>query len=178
MNRLNLEHIIRAAAAIAEDDEIYVFGSQAILGAFPDAPPELTRSMEADVAPKHKPELESLIEGSIGEFSQFHQTFGYYADGVEVAGLILPAGWEQRVVVIQNANTRFAKGLCLEPHDCAVSKLFAGREKDIEFVTDLLRHRLVHARLLDERIVTVSRGRELVHHVQTSLQRLVAAAGE
>lgn len=38
MKRVDLEHIIRAAAAIANDDEIVVIGSQAILGSLPDAP--------------------------------------------------------------------------------------------------------------------------------------------
>lgn len=43
MRREQLEHLIRAAATIADDDEIVVIGSQAILGAFPDAPAELVR---------------------------------------------------------------------------------------------------------------------------------------
>jgi hypothetical protein len=38
MKRSELEHVIRAAATIAEDDEIVVIGSQAILGQFPDEP--------------------------------------------------------------------------------------------------------------------------------------------
>lgn len=38
MTRGQLEHVIRAAAAIAGDREIVVVGSQAILGQFPDAP--------------------------------------------------------------------------------------------------------------------------------------------
>jgi hypothetical protein len=37
MTRAQLEHVIRAAATIAEDDEIVVTGSQAILGQFPQA---------------------------------------------------------------------------------------------------------------------------------------------
>ncbi len=40
-NRAQLEHVIRAAAAIVDDAEIVVVGSQAVLGQFPDAPPEL-----------------------------------------------------------------------------------------------------------------------------------------
>ena len=35
-------------------------------------------------------------------------------------------------------------GLCLEKHDLAFSKLAAGREKDIEFVRELLKHRLIN----------------------------------
>ena len=41
-------------------------------------------SLEADVYPRHYPERAELIEGSIGELSMFHETFGYYADGVGV----------------------------------------------------------------------------------------------
>jgi hypothetical protein len=56
MKRRDLEHVIRAAADIADDDEIIVIGSQAILGQFPDAPAELCVSTEADVYPKNRPE--------------------------------------------------------------------------------------------------------------------------
>ena len=45
MNRRQLEHLIRAASTIAEDDEIIVVGSQAILGTYPEAPAELLVSM-------------------------------------------------------------------------------------------------------------------------------------
>jgi len=38
MTREQLEHAIRAACMVTEDSEIWVFGSQAILGEFPDAP--------------------------------------------------------------------------------------------------------------------------------------------
>ena len=37
MTRAEREHAIRAACDVAQDDEVYVFGSQAILGQFPDA---------------------------------------------------------------------------------------------------------------------------------------------
>src|SRR6266851_967339 len=38
--------------------------------------------MEADLYPRYRSELAELIEGSLGELSPFHQTFGYRADGV------------------------------------------------------------------------------------------------
>jgi hypothetical protein len=41
MTRDQLEHAIRAACDVARDDELIVFGSQAILGEYPDAPPGL-----------------------------------------------------------------------------------------------------------------------------------------
>ena len=49
MRRHELEHLIRAAAAITNEYEIVVIGSQSILGAVPDAPAELLQSMEADM---------------------------------------------------------------------------------------------------------------------------------
>jgi len=55
MRRAELEHIIRAAAVIAADEEIIVIGSQAILGQYPNAPADLLVSVDADVYPKSHP---------------------------------------------------------------------------------------------------------------------------
>lgn len=152
MKRAELEHIIRACADIAADDEIIVVGSQAILGQFPHAPADLLVSVEADVYPKNHPERWDLIDGSIGELSPFHQTFGYYAQGVQPGTAILPAGWEQRLVVLSNANTRGAKGLCLEVHDLAVSKYVASRPKDRDYLASAIRHGLLDQRTLTDRL--------------------------
>jgi hypothetical protein len=37
MTREQLEHAIRAACDVTGDNEVYVFGSQAILGQYPEA---------------------------------------------------------------------------------------------------------------------------------------------
>jgi hypothetical protein len=118
-------------------------GSQAILASFPDAAPELTISVEADLYPADAPEKSDLIDGSIGEKSPFHETFGYYAHGVAPDTAVLPAKWRSRVVRVQNENTNEISGLCLSPVDLIVSKLAAGREKDLEFVGAIFKHRLV-----------------------------------
>ena len=52
MTRAQLEHIIRAACTIADDDELVIIGSQAVLAQFSDAPAELLVSIEADVYPR------------------------------------------------------------------------------------------------------------------------------
>ena len=44
MTRDQLEHAIRAACDVSEDTELWIFGSQAILGEFPDAPKSLHSS--------------------------------------------------------------------------------------------------------------------------------------
>lgn len=143
MQRHELEHLIRAAGAITGADEIIVIGSQAILGAFPQAPATLLRSCEADVFTLRDPKDADLIDGSIGEGSPFHETFGYYAQGVWLDTAVLPDGWIHRCIEIRNDNTRQVTARCLDPHDLAVSKLVAGREKDLEFLTEMIRNRLL-----------------------------------
>ena len=44
---------------------------------------------------------------------------------------------------ISSENTGGAIGWCLDVHDLAFSKLAAGRSKDMEFVGNLLRYKLV-----------------------------------
>ena len=139
MRRVELEHLIRASAAIAADDEIVVIGSQAILGQFPEAPVALLVSDEADVYPRNHPERADAIDGAIGEGSYFHETFGYYAQGVGPQTALLAPGWEGRLVPVRNENTRGATGLCLEIHDLLAAKALAGRDKDRRFIRDAAR---------------------------------------
>lgn len=155
MTREQLEHLIRAASVIAADDTIVVVGSQAILGQFPYAPPGMRVSVEADLFPLHHPERSDLIDGSIGELSPFHQTFGYYAHGVGENTAKLPQGWKERLVPVKNENTRGATGLCLEIHDLLASKAIAGREKDRAFLSEAARHRLADRETLLQRLSTI-----------------------
>ncbi len=152
MTRLQLEHVIRAAGTIADDDDIVVIGSQAILGQFPHAPEEFLVSQEADVYPRNFPERSDLIDGTIGEASPFELAYGYYAHGVGPETAILPAGWQSRLIPISGPNTRSIRGWCLEVHDLALAKLVAGREKDLDYVAALRRHGMVQEEVLRERL--------------------------
>lgn len=156
MTRAQLEHIIRACATIAEDDDLVIIGSQSILGQFPDAPDELLISDEADVYPRNYPERADLIDGSIGELSPFHQTFGYYAQGVGQQTATLPDNWGERLIPVRNPRTRGATGWCLEVHDLVISKYAANREKDREFVRVVIRHGLVEREILGERLAATT----------------------
>jgi hypothetical protein len=156
MTREQLEHIIRACATITEDDDLVIVGSQSILGQFPDAPPELRVSDEADVYPRNHPARADMIDGSIGELSPFHQTFGYYAQGVGQDTATLPRGWEQRLIPVRNPRTRGATGWCLEVHDLAISKYAANREKDRGFVRAAIRHGLIAREPLTERLAATT----------------------
>lgn len=173
MTRLQLEHIIRACGGIADDTHIIVIGSQAILGAYPEAPGELLVSIEADVYPKHNPDHSIVIDGAIGELSMFHQTYGYYAHGVGEDTAVLPEGWQERLISVCNENTNGYTGECLDAHDLAVSKLAAGREKDMDFVRAMLSYQMVHADTLNERIGQVEHGGEQLRGVMWARLRSV-----
>lgn len=171
MTREQLEHLIRAAAVIADDDEIVVIGSQAILGQFPDAPAPMRVSIEADLFPRNHPERSDVIEGTIGELSPFHETFGYYAQGVGEETALLPQGWQERLITVQNENTRGAKGLCLEVHDLLVSKTLAGREKDFTFLENAAIHRMADPEVLLRHLATVEVEPAVREKARAAIQR-------
>jgi len=140
---------------IVGEQDIVVIGSQSILGSFTDSqlPDPAIASIEADLAFLDDPDNTKAdkVDGAIGEDSQFHATFGYYGQRVSVTTAMLPAGWRDRVVVFDNADTRPGRGLCLDPRDLVVSKLAAGREKSFEFGAALLRAGLIDADVLSAR---------------------------
>jgi hypothetical protein len=175
MTREQLEHIIRASAVIADDDEVIIVGSQSILGAHPDAPESLLASDEADVYPKNHPERADLIDGSIGELSPFHDTFGYYAQGVGRDTATLPSSWEQRLVAVRTEATRGATGWCLEPNDLALAKLVAGRDKDLAFVREMAIHGLIDTEILRQREISLNIAESLHQVVRSRIDALSGA---
>jgi len=152
LTRAQLEHAIRAACDVSGDTEVWVFGSQAILGEHPDAPDALRQSVEADIAPKNLPERVIDIDAALGELSLFHETHDFYVHGVSIESAVLPEAWEFRTYRLQNPNTGEFVGYCLEGHDLAASKLAAFRDKDRDFVRVLLTEGLIRADVLLERI--------------------------
>ncbi len=153
MTRGQLEHAIRAACDVTGDTELIIFGSQAILGSHPNAPEALRASIEIDIQPKNFPANTDLLDGALGELSQFHSTHGFYIHGVTIDSATLPAGWDERTIAVSNPRTtRGNTGHCLEAHDLAVSKLVANREKDRAFVTTLLLEKMVGGDTLLNRV--------------------------
>jgi hypothetical protein len=161
VKRTEFEHAVRAAAAVLGVDELLVIGSQALHGSVEsDLPEEALRSVEVDVAALEDPSgrKADLIDGAIGEASMFHATFGYYAQGVEAVTAVLPDGWEDRLVRFETAGTRGVVAWCLEPHDLWLSKMIAGRHKDLEFGRALLERRIVEPAELMKRLEDVDVG--------------------
>lgn len=151
-----LEHAIRAACDVAGDSEVWVFGSQAVLAEFPEAAECFRASIEVDMQPRNHPRNVDLIDGALGELSQFHSTHGFYVHGVSIDAARLPEGWEARVRrVCHPRRTRGKAGLCVEIHDLAASKIAAFRPKDRDFVRNLLIEAYVRQCILRDRIRTL-----------------------
>lgn len=160
MKRSEIEHVLRAAAAIAQEQSFVVVGSQAILLPYPDAPPELLVSRELDLYPAMAPEKADLIDGAIGALSSFDETFGYHADGVGPETAVMPPGWQERSQLYYIGDVT---AVCPEVHDLAVSKCVAGRDKDADFVRALLRHQMISIDTLMARIAQLDSS---IHPVQ------------
>lgn len=142
MKRQQLEHLLRASGAIISETHFFVIGSQSVLGAHPNAPEALLWSTEVDlIAKNQKGRTEEL--NVIGELSQFHDTHGVYVDPVDERTAILPRGWKGRLINIQSVETGGVTGLALDPHDLAVSKIAAGRDKDYDFVRIMIENRMI-----------------------------------
>ncbi|MFP3756266.1 DUF6036 family nucleotidyltransferase [Cupriavidus sp. SIMBA_020] len=130
MKREDLEHIIRASGVITDEYEFVIVGSQSLLGGHPYPPEVFTALAEADIYPLHAPEKADDIDGAIGEGSQFHESNGYYAQGVGPDTAILPDGWLRRVDKIQNDGTNSRIGYCLSAIDLFMAKVVANRDRD------------------------------------------------
>jgi hypothetical protein len=157
MLRAELEHTIRAATEIVGQDSIIVIGSQSILGSYSedDLPAQATQSIEVDMAPLNDDDratLATMLDGAVGEWSQFHAAYGYYVQGVGRETAVLPAGWEDRLVPLSGPNTDGRTGLCLDPHDLCLAKLVAHREKDLVFVASLIEAGLIDPAVLAARV--------------------------
>jgi hypothetical protein len=88
VNSAEFDHAVRAAGAVLGVDEVIVVGSQALHGTLSGPlPDEAARSVEVDIVPPGDVDgsRADLVDGSIGEASMFHSTFGYYAQGVDDA---------------------------------------------------------------------------------------------
>lgn len=142
MKKLEVDHVLRAAGRITGEKQFIIIGSQSLHGKHPDLPDSLVKSFEVDLmASKNVDRTEWL--NVIGAYSPFHERFGYYADPVDHKTATLPKGWKGRLVNLPAGDTEGVQGLCLDPHDLAIAKYVARREKDIVFTRELAKRGIV-----------------------------------
>ena len=133
MIRSQLQHVILEIGRRFGLRDFYIIGSAAILAVLPH-PPEgaLTATRDVDIVPPDDDErLADQISFVLGEASDFDSEYGYYAQGVtSETPTYAPSGWMARSVPVR---VDIYTGWCMEIHDLLLSKLGAGREKDLDF---------------------------------------------
>ncbi|AEI81538.1 hypothetical protein CNE_BB1p01110 (plasmid) [Cupriavidus necator N-1] len=109
-------------------------------------------SAEADIYPLNAIDKADAIDAAIGEGSRFHETYGYYAQGVGPETACLPAGWQRRLQRIQTADTNGRVGYCLDVVDLFMAKAVAARDKDRVFCMALIQYGYVSPRAALSRV--------------------------
>lgn len=89
----------------------------------------------------------------LGEASDFEAEYGYYAQGVTTrTPTFAPRDWMLRTIPI---GVEQIVGRCMDPDALVLSKLGAGREKDLAFGRSVAKLGLVQRDRLIERLVLV-----------------------
>jgi hypothetical protein len=85
---------------------------------------------------------------------------------------------EGRLLHLPVGNTRGVRGLCLEPHDLAISQHVASRDKDRIFTQELARRSLVDHEKLLALVEQTPISAELKERVRAAIARDFASADE
>lgn len=170
MKKRQVDHVLRAAGRITGEKRFIIIGSQALHGKYPDVADQILTSFEVDlIASKRLDRTEWL--NVIGVDSPFHETHGYYADAVDTGTATLPKGWKGRLVNLPPGDTEGVRGLCLDPHDLAIAKYAAFREKDLVFTRELARRAMTSK----ERLLELLERTDLTEDMRSRIRARIAA---
>src|SRR6266478_1930963 len=183
MKKREVDHVLRAAGRITGEKQFIIIGSQSLHGKYPDLPDDLVKSFEVDLIALKKADRTEWLE-VIGAYSPFHESFGYYADPVDHKTATLPKGWKDRLVNLPPGDTDGVRGLCLDPHDLAIAKYVARREKDLTFTRELARRGIVSQERLLSLLDQTSVGEDARDRIRTyittdfSARRILSESSE
>lgn len=155
MRKSDLFELVRQIKVITSDEMPIIVGSQAV-HLVTDFPPEIIQqSIECDfLFSSGKSETRIEINKKLGVFSNFQLEYGFYADALGLATVILPTGWRERLQPFKDESGEII-ALVAEIHDIAVSKLIAGREKDFLFLKELFLREFIEIDIFIKRVLLV-----------------------
>ena len=170
MKKQQVDHALRAAGRITGEKQFVIIGSQSLHGKHPDVADEILTSFEVDLIATKDTDRAAWLN-MIGVDSPFHESFGFYVDPVDEKTATLPKGWKGRLVNLPAGDTGGVRGLCLEPHDLAIAKYVAAREKDLAFTRELARRRIISR----EKLLTLLEQTPIDEPVRARIRELIAA---
>ena len=170
MTRQELDHVLRAAGDLTGHKRFVLVGSTAIFAWHESVPEIMALSREADlyasdVSDEEADRISDELE-NIGQLSTFDETHGYYADGVSPYTAVLPVDWKERSKLYVSPGGNGVVAIVPHPEDIALSKLCAGRDKDLDWVG------AAHASGLIELATVAARAEKLPDRTPEERQRV------
>jgi hypothetical protein len=143
LRKADIDHILRAAAAITNQSSFVLIGTGAVIATARHIPAFLMMTPEIDlyVEGDDSETFSDLIDATIGQGSVFHRTFRYYGDGVGARTAVMPLDWRSRAVTYITAD-KTVRALCPSADDIAVAEMCAWREKDIAWLDEAFTSRI------------------------------------
>lgn len=180
MYRKQLQHIILEIGERFDLEDVYIIGTSAILAWLSDPPVEaVIMSNDVDVLPMTDEErIADRISFVIGEASDFDEQYGYYAQGVTSSTpRFAPRDWKSRTIPVR---VKKYTGWCMDPVDLVLSKIGAGREKDMQFVKEIALLNLLDRKTILDRVSAIDcspeEGQRIVEQVRSSFPEEVTSA--
>lgn len=159
MKREKVEHILRAAGVATGLNQFVVVGTAAIVAWREVVPPELAMSRDVDLFAYDVPNAEQvsdLLDGVLGQASNFDANFGYYCDGVGSESALMPDDWMTRSIRFSTPSTNGVVAIVPEPNDIAISKLHAWRPKDVDWLRAAVAAGILDIDVMRSRLSAVS----------------------
>jgi hypothetical protein len=147
LRRSDIDHILRAAASLSGYSRFVMVDTGAVIAIARHIPAVMMMTEEIDIYAEDAADIalvSDLIDGSIGRYSLFHKTFGYYGDGVSPSTAVMPLDWRSRAVEYVTPDG-LATAICPSANDIAIAKLTAWREKDQAWLREALRSGIAKA---------------------------------
>lgn len=177
----DLKRAVSSVATYFDADSVIIVGSQALLVGRNDIAREIRMSEEFDMYPANIHQWEKLHPGEeasevinalFGEGSYFHQSHGFFIDGVDDRTANLASDWRDRALVqMIDVGGRQVSAIAPEPNDLVASKLARGDPKDVVFARICMRSGLARHDQIKNRLEIIMPADALAH----SLRRLTQA---
>ena len=150
MNRNDIDRLLVEAMRVTNHRDYVIIGSLSILGIVAQPPELMTQSIDVDLYPKDDPGRASEIADTLGQGSEFEETFKYYADAVSPMLPTLPDGWNERLIKVD-----FDSGVVawfLDPNDAAISKYARSESRDREWIRAGLQAKILSLPIIEYRL--------------------------
>jgi hypothetical protein len=139
----DLFKLIRDVRSVSKEEPLIIAGSQAAHAVTDHLPEIARRSIECDfLFAGGKAELREVLNKKLGVLTEYQEEQGFYADAVGLATIVLPSGWEERLLPLEDESGNIVAN-CIDIYDVAVSKLMAGRDKDLVFLESIFASDLI-----------------------------------